>query len=95
MVVHCGTAFSLNVSADGVLLLLDREPRPRQLLEIHNPWIARPQVITLFEVRWVTPLPTGPLKPQCLAGCRLAYGRFPYFLLQRVYLHQQVSGLTW
>jgi hypothetical protein len=81
--VQRGAAYSLNVSADGILLLLDREPHIRQLVEIHNSRISRPESATLFEVRWVKALPIGSVRPRYLAGCRLALGRVPFFLFQR------------
>lgn len=94
VVVHYGTAYSLNVSADGILLMLDRQPLVRQLLEVHNPSVAGRQAVTLFEVRWSTCLPTGSTKPRYLVGCRLSFGRFPYFLFQRGHLDRNLSGLS-
>jgi len=93
-VVHYGTAYSLNVSADGVLLVLDRQPLVRQLLEVHNPLITSRQAVTLFEVRWAKCFPTGSTTPRYLVGCRLSFGRFPYFLFQRDHLHHNLSGLS-
>jgi hypothetical protein len=78
-----GAAYSLNVSADGILLLLDREPLIQQLVEIHNSQVSSQEVATLFEVRWVKALPIGSIRPRHLAGCRLAFGRVPFFLFQR------------
>lgn len=93
-VIHYGTAYSLNVSADGILLMLDRQPQIRQLLEVHNPSIAGRQAVTLFEVRWAKCLPTGSPRPQYLVGCRLSFGRVPYFLFQRGPLDRNLSGLS-
>lgn len=93
-VVHYGTAYSLNVSADGILLMLDRQPQVRQLLEVHNPSITGRQAVTLFEVRWAKCLPTGSTTPRYLVGCRLSFGRFPYFLFQKGHLDHNLSGLS-
>ena len=94
VVVHYGTAYSLNVSADGILLVLDRQPLIRQLLEVHNPSVTGRQAVTLFEVQWAKCLPTGSTTPRYLVGCRLSFGRFPYFLFQRGHLDHNLSGLS-
>lgn len=89
-----GKAYSLNISAEGILLLLDRKPEHRQLVAIHNPALQRQQTVPLFEVRWTTQLPAGASQERYLAGCHLTFGRFPYFLLQRNHLDQNISGLS-
>ena len=88
-----GKAYSLNVSSDGILLLLDQKPQSRQLLSIRNPALQQ-RSLTLFEIRWATHLPVGTIQPRYLAGCRLAFGRFPYFLVQRQHLDRDISGLS-
>ena len=89
-----GKAYSLNVSSDGILLLLDQQPQSRQLLSLQNPALQRQHSLTLFEVRWSTRLPVGTTHPRYLVGCRLAFGRFPYFLVQRQHLDRDISGLS-
>ncbi len=89
-----GKAYSLNVSSDGILLLLDQKPQSRQLLSLQNPALQRQRSLTLFEVRWSTHLPVGTTHPRYLVGCRLAFGRFPYFLVQRQHLDRDISGLS-
>ncbi|CAE6705164.1 MAG: hypothetical protein H8K06_02015 [Nitrospira sp.] len=89
-----GKAYSLNVSSDGILLLLDQKPQSRQLLSLQNPALQRQRSLTLFEVRWSTHLPVGATHPRYLVGCRLAFGRFPYFLVQRQHLDRDISGLS-
>ncbi len=89
-----GKAHSLNVSSDGVLLLLDQKPQNRQLLSIQNPALQRQRSLTLFEVRWAMPLPVGTTQPRYLVGCRLTFGRFPYFLVQRQHLDRDISGFS-
>ena len=91
--VQRGAAYSLNVSTDGILLLLDREAHIQQLVEIHNSRVPRPGVATLFEVRWVKTLPIGSVRPRYLAGCRLAFGRVPFFLFQRRNADEPFSAL--
>ncbi len=89
-----GKAHSLNVSSGGILLLLDHKPQAGQLLTIHNPALQPQRGISLFEVRWTTPLPVGAPQPCYLVGCHLAFGRFPYFLVQRRHLDRDISSLS-
>jgi len=89
-----GKAYSLNVSAEGLLLLLDRIPQDRQLVAIHNPALQRQQPAALFEVRWAAPLSGGTAQTRYLVGCHLTFGRFPYFLVQRHHLDRPISGLS-
>ncbi|HQR16138.1 MAG TPA: PilZ domain-containing protein [Nitrospira sp.] len=89
-----GKAHSLNVSSSGVLLLLDQQPHTGQVLRLQNPALQSQQGISLFEVRWTTSLPLGTQQGCYLVGCHLAFGRFPFFLVQRQYLHRDISGLS-
>jgi hypothetical protein len=88
-----GEAYSLNVSTDGILLLLDRKPQDRQLVAMRNP-ASQQHATTLFEVRWITHIPVGTTHKRYMAGCHLTFGRFPYFLVQRHRLGQHLSGLS-
>ncbi|MBX3236150.1 MAG: hypothetical protein KF814_08350 [Nitrospiraceae bacterium] len=92
--VSHGQAFSLNVSAEGILLLLDQKPQIRQLLELHNPALTRRHAVTLFEIRWAKKLPLWTTHDRYLVGCHLTFGRFPYFLFQRGHLDQHISGFS-
>lgn len=91
-VIHYGQAHSVNVSADGILLLLDRQPQLRQLVEIHNPVSQPSHSVTLFEVRWTSRVPIGSPTKKYLVGCRLTFGQPPYFLLQQGSVNQPLSG---
>ena len=88
-----GEAYSLNVSTDGILLLLDRKPQDRQLVAMRNP-ASQQHATTLFEVRWITRIPVGTTHKRYMAGCHLTFGRFAYFLVQRHRLGQHLSGLS-
>ncbi len=88
-----GKAHSLNVSSEGILLLLDQQPQAGQLLTIHNPALQPQQGISLFEVRWTTQLPLGTPQGCYLVGCHLTFGQFPYFLVQRQHLNRDISSL--
>jgi len=88
-----GKAYSLNVSAGGILLLLDRKPQTKQLVAIYNPSLQQHHAVPRFEVRWSTPLPVGKTHERYLVGCHLTFGHFPYFLVQRHHVDQNISGL--
>jgi hypothetical protein len=88
-----GEAYSLNLSTDGILLLLDRKPQDRQLVAMRNPALQQ-RTVTLFEVRWLRHLPVGTTHKRYMVGCHLTFGRFPYFLVQRQHLDQHISGLS-
>ena len=92
--VIAGKAHSLNVSSGGILLLLDHRPQAGQVLSLHNPALQSQPGISLFEVRWTTSLPLGTQQGCYLVGCHLAFGRFPFFLVQRQYLHRDISSLS-
>lgn len=92
--VISGKAHSLNVSSGGVLLLLDQRPQTGQVLSLHNPTLQSQPGTSLFEVRWTTSLPLGTQQGCYLVGCHLAFGRFPFFLVQRQYLHRDISSLS-
>ena len=89
-----GKAHSLNISSEGILLLLDKKPHGGQLLTLHNPALQRQRGSSVFEVRWTTELPVGSKQPCYLVGCHLAFGRFPFFLIQRRHLDRDISSLS-
>lgn len=89
-----GKAHSLNVSSGGILLLLDQQPQNGQVLRLHNPSLQSQHGSSLFEVRWSTSLSLGTHQGCYLVGCHLAFGRFPFFLVQRQYLHRDISTLS-
>ena len=88
-----GEAYSLNLSADGILLLLDRKPQDRQLVAMRNPALQQ-HAVTLFEVRWMTQLPVGTTHTRYMVGCHLTFGRIPYYLVHRHHLDQHISVLS-
>ena len=89
-----GKGHSLNISSDGILLLLDQKPQGGEWLTLHNPDLQPQRAASLFEVRWTTELPVGPQQPYYLVGCHLAFGRFPFFLIQRRHLGRDISSLS-
>lgn len=89
-----GKAHSLNVSSCGVLLLLGQQPQRGQVLSLHNPALQAQRGISLFEVRRTASLPLGTHQGCYLVSCHLAFGHFPFFLVQRQYLHRDISSLS-
>lgn len=83
IVIHHGEALALNISSEGILLLMDRARQVQQLLEIHTLSSKRSHSVALFEVCWARQIQIGVHGCKCLAGCRLTFGPSPYFLFQR------------
>ena len=55
---HAGAGITVNVSNDGLCLLLDWAPPVQEVLRVHVPMPGTlAQTPTLAEVRWVRPLP--------------------------------------
>src|SRR5438093_10612475 len=52
IIIHRGRAFALNISSEGILVLIDQAPQVQQLLEIHPPSSRRNHILTLLEVLW-------------------------------------------
>lgn len=69
-----GRAFSVNISARGMLLLLPQTVGERQVLEIRTPSITGWQRATkLAEVRWTKPLAVSRRTTMHLAGVRFLF----------------------
>lgn len=83
VVIHYGQALSRNVSSGGMLLLMDRAPLVRQLIEIHTPISKHRRAMMLFEVRWTRPVQRDGQDYGLMVGCKLTFGPCPYFLFQR------------
>lgn len=78
-----GEAITVNVSSQGVMLLMDQPPQVHQLIEIRPALEAGRREFSLFEVRWSRPVPEAMPRTMHLVGCRLKFGVCPYFLLRR------------
>ncbi len=82
IVIHQGEALALNISPEGILLLMDQVPQVQQLIEIHTANSKKSHILTLFEVCWTRQIQFGVQDCQYLVGCRLTFGPSPYFLFQ-------------
>jgi hypothetical protein len=71
VVIEQGEAYSLDLSAHGVLVLMGRKPRHRQLLELHVPQSGWEYAVNLYEVQWTKILPVESHGNLFLVGCRL------------------------
>jgi len=83
IVIHQGEALALNISSEGILLLMDQVPQVQQLIEIHTANSKKSHILTLFEVCWTREIRFGVHDCQCLVGCRLTFGPSPYFLFHK------------
>jgi hypothetical protein len=66
-----GNALFLNISAGGMLLLMDHAPTVRQVMKLYVPTpVGRAKTPTLAEVRWTRPSPTAPSYGTYLVGVK-------------------------
>lgn len=91
IIVHRGRAFALNISSEGILVLMDQAPQVQQLLEIHTPSSKRKHILTLFEVCWSHQIQVGVQDCKYLAGCRLTFGPSAYQLFKRKDVEHSVA----
>lgn len=91
IIIHRGRAFALNISSEGILLLMDQAPQVQQLLEIHTPSSKRNHILTLFEVCWSRQIQVGVHDCKYLAGCRLTFGPSAYLLFKRKDVEHSVA----
>jgi len=52
IVIHQGEALALNISSEGILLLMDQARQVQQLIEVHTLSSKRSHTVTLFESNW-------------------------------------------
>jgi hypothetical protein len=68
---RAGNALFLNISAGGMLLLMDHAPQIQQIIKLYVPTpITQAKTPTLAEVRWTRLSPTGPTSGTYLVGVR-------------------------
>ena len=91
IIIHRGRAFALNISSEGILLLMDQAPQVQQMLEIHTPSSKRNHILTLFEVCWSRQIQVGVHDCKYLAGCRLTFGPSAYLLFKRKGVEHSVA----
>jgi hypothetical protein len=66
-----GNALFLNISAGGMLLLMDHAPTVQQIMKLYVPTpVGQAKTPTLAEVRWTRPSPTVPSCGTYLVGVK-------------------------
>jgi hypothetical protein len=66
-----GNALFLNISAGGMLLLMDHAPSVQQVMKLYVPTpVGQAKTPTLAEVRWTRPSPTAPSYGTYLVGVK-------------------------
>ena len=91
IVIHQGEALALNISSEGILLLMDQVPQVQQLIEIHTANSKKSHILTLFEVCWTRQIQSRTHDCQCLVGCRLSFGPSPHLLFKRKDVEHSVA----
>jgi hypothetical protein len=78
VVIEQGEAFTLNRSAEGILLLMGRAPHAKQLIEVHTSRSGWGRTVNVFEARWTEPVQVESLGNLYLVGCRRTFGPCHY-----------------
>lgn len=79
VVIQQGELYTLNRSANGILLLMGEAPRIGQLIELHIPESRWRHSLNLCEVRWTKPVHAGPQGDLYLVRCCQTLGPSPYW----------------
>jgi hypothetical protein len=74
IVIHQGEALSLNISAGGMLLMMDQAPPAQQVFELHMPASTVVKVPTLVEVCWTRAVPIEDYGKRYLVGVKFLSG---------------------
>jgi hypothetical protein len=73
-VIEQGTAFALNRSTEGILLLMRRAPQAKQLIEVPSSRQGWGGTVDVFGVRWTKTVPVEPFENLYLVGCQRMFG---------------------
>jgi len=69
-----GQAFSVNVSGEGMLLLMSQAPQKKQMLEVQAPSKTEDKtMLKVGEVRWTSPVQAGDEGTMHLVGVRFIF----------------------
>lgn len=77
--IEQGEAYCLNRSEHGVLILIGRRVRTRQLIELHVAETRWEHSLNLYEVQWTKAVSVESHGHLFLAGCRLVLGASRYW----------------
>ncbi len=71
--IHQGEALSINISKEGMLLLMDQRPPVQQVFEIQVPVSTRGKTTGLVEVCWTRKIPIEDLDSRYLVGVKFLF----------------------
>ncbi len=73
-VIEEGTAFALNRSTEGILLLMRRAPQVKHLIEVRSSRQGWGGTVDVFGVQWTKTIPVESFENLYLVGCRRMFG---------------------
>lgn len=78
VVVNQGETVALNRSEDGVLLVMNRAPHRKQMIEVHTRRAFWGRTAHIYEARWTKPVHMESFGDVYLVGCRRVVGPCHY-----------------
>lgn len=79
LTIEQGEAYCLNRSEHGILILMGRQPRFRQYIELDLVETRWEHCLNLYEVQWTRAIPVESQGELFLVGCRLVLGASRYW----------------
>ena len=79
LTIEQGEAYCLNRSEHGILILMGRQPRFRQYIELDVAETRWEHSLNLYEVQWTRAIPVESHGELFLVGCRLVLGASRYW----------------
>lgn len=71
---HHGMGISVNITSQGMLLMMEEVPKTEQVMNVRVPTPSDPVAIpTLAEVRWTKKVPADDRKELCLVGLKFIF----------------------
>ena len=77
-VIEQGEALALNLSTEGMLFCMRWAPHVKRLIEVHASRSGWGRTVSIFETRWVKPVPVESQGNLNLVGCRRIFGPCHY-----------------
>jgi hypothetical protein len=74
VIIRQGEVFALNLSKEGMLILMGQAPQKKQLIEVHSIQHGSDQTVNVFETKWARPVPVESLGKLYLVGCQRIFG---------------------
>ncbi|MDH4152748.1 MAG: hypothetical protein OEV01_03055 [Nitrospira sp.] len=79
LTIEQGEAYCLNRSEHGILILMGRQPRSRQYIELDVAETRWERSLNLYEVQWTRSIPVESQGELFLVGCWLVLGASRYW----------------